>query len=317
MAVTAGVFDTWLAQADIPRRRLTPQVVALLHAVSRFRQRQGPDYFSTRLVSHFLLHCESGLKVAQVARLLGISRPAASGQQGLSSREVVRQAHHRLKGRPYGKLLPRFAGPIAGFLVAQSDASRADLLDFIEATFGVRVSRIAAYKFLKKYGLDHLGQAERPRPQPGSPVPPTAPALPAPPAGPAPALPAPPAGPAPASALPPQSPTEAGPASTPPPRPAEQAPPILLPDLPLVPAPSPRRPPPGRGPAPRGAGRGGPGLHPPRHARRGGPRQSSCPTCRWCRPPPRPPFLRPDAARRCLPADGPRPGLAGHRPGLL
>ena len=156
MVVATADFTAWLGQADIPRRRLTPQVDALLRAAFRFRQWQGGDYYSTRLLGHFLLHCDSGLKVAQVARLLGISRPTASAQQGLSSREVIRRAHHRLRGRPYGKLLPRFAGPIVGFLFDHPDAGRAELLDFIEATFGVRVSRIALYKFLKKFGLDQI-----------------------------------------------------------------------------------------------------------------------------------------------------------------
>ena len=156
MADAAADFASWLAQADIPRSRLTPEVVALLQAVFRFRQQQGTDYFSTRLLSHFLLHAGTGLKVAQIARLLGISRPTASRQQSLSSKQAIQQAHHRLDGRPYGKLLPRYAGAIAEFLVTHPDATRADLIDFVFATFGVRVSRIALYKFLKKYGLDQM-----------------------------------------------------------------------------------------------------------------------------------------------------------------
>jgi hypothetical protein len=156
MTVATDPFTTWLEQAHVPAQRLTPQQQALLQAVFRFRQSQGSDYYSTRLLSHFLLHCQTGLKVAQIARLLGISRQTASGQQGLSSKQAIQQAHHRLDGRPYGKLLPRFAGPIAGFLLGQPDARRADLIDFIDRTFGVRVSRIAVYKFLKKYGLDRI-----------------------------------------------------------------------------------------------------------------------------------------------------------------
>jgi hypothetical protein len=61
-----------------------------------------------------------------------------------------------MDGRPYGKLLPRFAGPIAQYLLAHPHASRGDILDFIDDTFGVRVSRIALYHFLKKYGLDQV-----------------------------------------------------------------------------------------------------------------------------------------------------------------
>jgi transposase len=154
MAAAAVTFSQWLAQARIPEHTLTPGQRGLLQAAHEFRQRQGTDYYSTRLLSHFLLNTDSGLKVAQVARLLGLSRPTASRQQRSSSREAIQQAHHRMDGRPYGKLLPRYAGPIAGFLLTHPDATRHDTLDFIAATFGVRVSTVALSKFLKKYGLD-------------------------------------------------------------------------------------------------------------------------------------------------------------------
>ena len=156
MAVAADPFEAWLAQAQLPQHRLRPDQHVLLCAAFRFRQAQGTDYYSRRILGHFLLHCGSGLKVAAVARLLGISRPTASRQQALSSKQAIQQAHHRLDGRPYGKLLPRYAGPIAHFLCTRPDATRADLIDFVSDTFAVRVSRIALYKFLKKYGLDHM-----------------------------------------------------------------------------------------------------------------------------------------------------------------
>jgi len=166
MAAATDTYEAWLAQAQLPEHRLRPEQHALLQAAFRFRQRRGTDYYSTRLLGHFLLHCGSGLKVATIARLLGISRPTASRQQALSSKQAVQQAHHRMDGRPYGKLLPRHAGPIAGFLFAHPSATRADLIDFIDQTFGVRVARVALYKFLKKYGLQ-AGSA----PAAGSPVP--------------------------------------------------------------------------------------------------------------------------------------------------
>ena len=172
MADTTETFSSWLAQAQIAEARLTPDQRALLQAVFRFRQSQGTDYYSTRLLSHFLLHCDCGLKVAATARLLGLSRPTASRQQGLSSKQAIRQAHHRMDGRPYGKLLPRYAGAVAQFLFAHPDASRADLIDFIDTTFGVRVSRVALAKFLKKFGLDQTslqaGVAAVPTPTPSA-----------------------------------------------------------------------------------------------------------------------------------------------------
>ncbi len=158
MATATATFSDWLAQGQIPEGRLTLAQRGLLQAAFRFRQQQGSDYYATRLLGHFLLHCQSGLKVAQLARLLGISRPTASRQQALSAKEAVQQAHHRLDGRPYGKLLPRYAGPIAEYLFGHPEASRADLIDFVDRTFGVRVSRIALYKFLKKFGLDEASR---------------------------------------------------------------------------------------------------------------------------------------------------------------
>jgi hypothetical protein len=149
-------YVTWLAQADIPDTRQTPQLDALLQAVFRFRQQQGNDYYSTRLLSHFLLHCDCGLKVAQIARLVGIARPTASKQQGMSTKAAIQQAHHRMDGRSHGKLLPRYAGPIAAFLLGHPKASQAELIEFVAQTFGEHVSRIALYKFLKKYGLNHV-----------------------------------------------------------------------------------------------------------------------------------------------------------------
>ncbi len=165
MAVQTDTFAAWLNQARLPEQRLTAEQRAVLQAAFRFRQAQGHGYFATRVLGHFLLHADTGLKVAPLARLLGVSRPTASRQQHLSAKEAIQQAHHRLDGRSYGKLLPRYAGPIAEFLLTHAGASRADLIDFIDRTWSVRVSRIALYKFLKKFGLDEASrQAAAPRP---------------------------------------------------------------------------------------------------------------------------------------------------------
>jgi transposase len=162
MTVATDDFSAWLTRARVSEHRLTPDQRGVLLAAFHFRQSQGEDSYSTRLLSHFLLHAQTGLKVAQIARLVGVSRPTASGQQGMSSKQAVQQAHHRMDGRPYGKLLPRFAGPIIEFLLARPQATRADLIDFIDQTFGVHVSRIALYKFLKKFGLDQVPTGPNP-----------------------------------------------------------------------------------------------------------------------------------------------------------
>jgi hypothetical protein len=187
MSTEGPEFARWLEEAAVPQTTLTVAQRAVLQAAWDFLQRCGRDYYSVRLLSHFLLHCQLGLPVACIARLLQLSRSAASAQQGLSSKEVVQVAHHRLRGRSHGKLLPRFAGPIAQFLHQHPDATRWDLLDFIRDTLGVSVSRMALHHFLKKYGLDGSDPAETvPKPSTPapteSPVPPPTPASTTPPA---------------------------------------------------------------------------------------------------------------------------------------
>lgn len=154
MAKDGEAFVQWLDEAKLPQTRRTPHQLAVLKAAFAFLQQAGTDYASRRLVAHFLLNCQLDLKLAQVARLVGVTRPTASRQNKRSSREVVREIQHQLSGRPYGKLLPRYAGPIAHFVATHPDASRSDVLDFIETTWNLRVGLTALHNFLKKYGLD-------------------------------------------------------------------------------------------------------------------------------------------------------------------
>ena len=154
MVKDGEAFVQWLDEAKLPQTKRAPHQLAVLKAAFAFLQQAGTDYASRRLVTHFLLDCQLDLKLAQVARLVGITRPTASRQNRRSSREVVREIQHQLSGRPYGKLLPRYAGPIAYFVATHPDASRSDVLDFIETTWKLRVGLTALHNFLKKYGLD-------------------------------------------------------------------------------------------------------------------------------------------------------------------
>jgi hypothetical protein len=166
MTTTDDTFEQWLSQAQLVTDRLTAEQRGVLQAAFAFRQRCGTDYYSQRLLSHFLLHSNPGLKVAHIARLVGFSRPTTSKQQGLSSKEAVQAAHHRLAGRAHGKLLPRYAGPVAEFILTHADATRYDILDFIERTWGVRVSTVALHHFGKKFGLDRATRAAARAPRP-------------------------------------------------------------------------------------------------------------------------------------------------------
>jgi len=164
MAREGQTFEEWLQAAEVSADRLNDEQETLLHGVFRFLQKSRGDYASARIAGYFLLRCDSGLKVAQVARLVGISDRSAFRHRQLSSAEVVRQIQNRLSGRPYGKLLPRHAGSIAQFLFTHPKAARDDLLDFIKSTWGFRVSKVALWEFLKKYGLDRNSLSEAPPP---------------------------------------------------------------------------------------------------------------------------------------------------------
>jgi len=160
MAKEGQAFEQWLRGAKVEPEQLNDQQRATLHAAFNFLQPSGGDYSSSRIAGYFLLHCKLGLKMAQIARLVGISTRSASRHRKLSAREVVQQIQHRFNGRPYGKLLPRHAGSIAEFLFTHPEATRDDLLDFVAHTWEFRVSKVALWEFLKKYGLDRASLEE-------------------------------------------------------------------------------------------------------------------------------------------------------------
>jgi len=160
MAKEGQTFEQWLRGARVRPERLSDQQRAVLHAAFQFLQGTKGDYSTARIASHFLLHCGVGLNVTQVARLVGISPRSAFRHQNLSAKQVGQQIHDHFRGRPYGKLLPRHAGSIAEFLFTHPKATRDELLDFIGRAWGFRVSKVALWEFLKKYGLDRASLEE-------------------------------------------------------------------------------------------------------------------------------------------------------------
>jgi transposase len=160
MATEGQTFEQWLRGARLSPTPLSDQQRAVLQAAFQFLRRNTGDYSSSRIAGHFLLHCGVGLEVAQIARLVGISTRSAFRHRKLSAMQVVQQIQQRFSGRPYGKLLPRHAGSIAEFLFTHPQATRDELLDFIGRTWEFRVSKVALWEFLKKYGLDRASLEE-------------------------------------------------------------------------------------------------------------------------------------------------------------
>jgi hypothetical protein len=160
MTREGSTFEQWLREAKVPSERLTDRQRSVLDAVFQFLQKNEGDYSTSRIASHFLLHCGVGLKITQIARLVGINARSAFRHRNLSAKQVGQQIHHHFQGRPYGKLLPRHAGSIAEFLFRHPKATRDELLDFIAQIWGFRVSKVALWEFLSKYGLDRASLDE-------------------------------------------------------------------------------------------------------------------------------------------------------------
>ena len=63
-------FEGWLEAAGVSSRRLSEQQLAILQGAFCFLQECGGDFATQRILAHFLLHCHSGLKIAQIGRLV-------------------------------------------------------------------------------------------------------------------------------------------------------------------------------------------------------------------------------------------------------
>lgn len=147
-------FEAWLEKARLRRERLNDRQLAVLEAAFRVLEDGGHDYASRRLVEHLLLHAGVGLKVAQVARLVDMDRCTCSRHRPCSSSQVVQAIHNRQAGKFPGKLLPRYAGPVAQFLLEHPQATRDEVIDFLERRWQIRPGYRALDNFLRKYGLD-------------------------------------------------------------------------------------------------------------------------------------------------------------------
>lgn len=147
-------FEAWLEKARLRRERLNDRQLAVLEAAYRLLEDGGHDYASRRLVEHLLLHADLGLKVAQVARLVDMDRCTSSRHRRCSSAQVVQAIPNRQAGKFPGKLLPRYAGPVAQFLLEQPHATRDEIIDFLERRWQIRPGYRALDNFLRKYGLD-------------------------------------------------------------------------------------------------------------------------------------------------------------------
>jgi len=170
MSKEGSSFEAWLEKASLAADRLKDDQIVVLRAAFRFLEHGGHDYASRRMVEHFLLHGGIGLKVAQIARLVGLDRCTSSRHRPCSSSQVVQAIHNRQAGKFPGKLLPRYAGPVAQFFLEHPKASRDEILDFLEQRWQIRPGYRALDNFLRKYGLNRRSSHDRGSVAPATPA---------------------------------------------------------------------------------------------------------------------------------------------------
>ena len=157
MATTIDTFTDWLAQAGIVAARLTAQQEAVLQAAFRFRQSQGDRLLLHPPAQPLPPALRLRARSPPVARLLGDQPP-----HRFPPARALLQAGHPASPPSHGR--PALRQTVAPLRRAHCSVPLPLIptpprrpLDFIDPTFGVRVSRVALHKFLKKYGLDQSG----------------------------------------------------------------------------------------------------------------------------------------------------------------
>ena len=118
-----------------------------------FVGRAGPF---RRLVAYWLSHCGLDLSSKVVGAVVGTTDRAVREGRRLPPEKLWQ----RLKKAPRGHRRPKLSrgqvGPIAKYLAEHKRCSVAELLAFIQETFGVVMDRLTLRRFLERYGLGCL-----------------------------------------------------------------------------------------------------------------------------------------------------------------
>jgi len=159
MDATDGAFAQWLSQAQIAEHRLTAEQRGLLLSAFAFRH-TAATIIIPAVCS--VISCSTATPDSKSPRSLAWS--ASAGRRHRINRRLVQGSGPGgapPHGRPaHGKLTAALSGPIAEFILTHADATRYDVLDFIERTWGFRVSTVALHHFCKKFGLDRATRTE-------------------------------------------------------------------------------------------------------------------------------------------------------------
>jgi hypothetical protein len=109
-----------------------------------------------RLVAYLLSHCDLGLTSLVIGAAVGTTDRAVRKGRELPPEEFWQRMQNARRGHKPAKLDREQVGPVAKYLAEHKRCSVAELLSYIDKTFGVRMDRLTLRRFLKRYGLGCL-----------------------------------------------------------------------------------------------------------------------------------------------------------------
>jgi len=109
-----------------------------------------------RVLAYLLSHCGLGLSTSVIGAVVGRTDRAVRKGRQFKPREFWTRLQKAKRGHAPAKLRKDQVGLVAKFLAEHKRCSVAELLGFIDQTFGVRMDRLTLRRFLKRYGLGCL-----------------------------------------------------------------------------------------------------------------------------------------------------------------
>jgi transposase len=166
-------LSRWAAKSGVDLAKLDAWQKAVVLAALTFLGFSGALPALRRLVAYLLSHCGLGLSSTVISAVVGTTDRAVRKGRQVPPRQFCQQLRQPRRGHRAPKLRQEQVGPVAKFLAEHRRCSVAEVLDFLQRTFGVQMDRLTLRRFLQRYGLGCLREDSVVHPPLFSAAPPT------------------------------------------------------------------------------------------------------------------------------------------------
>lgn len=146
----------WAATSGVDLAKLDAWQRGVVLAAVTFLGFSGAVPMLRRLVAYLLSHCGLGLSSTVIGAVVGTTDRAVRKARQVPARQFCKRLQQAPRGHRSPKLRQEQVGPVAKFLAEHKGCSVAEVLDFLQRTFGVQMERLTLRRFLKRYGLGCL-----------------------------------------------------------------------------------------------------------------------------------------------------------------